>query len=296
MVNEMNLLQLKYFQKVAEIEHMTRAANELNIAQPSLSKVITHLEEELGVPLFDRVGRQIRLNQYGKAFLFQIEKVFVNLEDAKTQLRDMQGMEEQIIKMSFNNMYPFAKLIKEFTNLHPKTKFHQTIGSFSESRKQLLTGKIDLCISSPPLTGEDIECIPLIVEEIFLVVPRGHRFADRDSINLIETSGESFISLKEGFGIRDITDNYCRQAGFIPNIVFESQAAINILDLINANLGIAFLPIKLLEKSTRENLIMLHINDFTAERTTALSYMKNRYLPLAVMQFRDFVIKKYVGN
>lgn len=292
----MNLLQLRYFQKVAEAEHMTKAANELNIAQPSLSKVISLLEAELGTPLFDRIGRQIRLNQYGKAFLYQIEKAFINLEDAKTQIRDMQGMGEQIIKMSFNNMYPFAKLIKEFMNLHPKAKFHQTIGSFAEAQKQLLTGKIDLCISSPPLIGDGIECIPLIVEEVFLVVPKGHRFAHRDSINLIEAANESFVSFKEGFGIRDITDNYCRQAGFIPNIVFESQAAINIIDLINANLGIAFLPIKMIEKSTCENLVILHINDFKAERTTAISYLKSRYLPLAVTQFRDFLIQKYVGK
>ncbi len=292
----MNLLQLRYFQKVAEAEHMTKAANELNIAQPSLSKVISLLEAELGTPLFDRIGRQIRLNQYGKAFLYQIEKAFVNLEDAKTQIQDMQGMGEQIIKMSFNNMYPFAKLIKEFMNLYPKAKFHQTIGSFSEAQKQLLTGKIDLCFSSPPLIGEGIECIPLIVEEVFLVVPKEHRFAGRDSINLIEAAGESFVSFKEGFGIRDITDNYCRQAGFIPNIVFESQVAINIIDLINANLGIAFLPIKMIEKSTCENLVMLHINDFKAERTTAVSYLKSRYLPLAVTQFRDFVVLKYVGK
>ena len=127
-----------------------------------------------------------------------------------------------------------------------------------------------------------------------MVVPKEHKFADRDSINLTEAANESFVSFKEGFGILNITDNYCRQAGFIPNIVFESQAAINILDLVNANLGIAFLPIKMIEKSTCENLVVLHINDFKAERTTAISYLKSRYLPLAASQFKDFLIQKYV--
>jgi DNA-binding transcriptional LysR family regulator len=85
----MDLLQLKYFQTVARSEHMTRAAEELHISQPSLSKVISNLEEDLGVPLFERIGRQIKLSHFGKAFLSRVERIFLELEDGKRELSDM---------------------------------------------------------------------------------------------------------------------------------------------------------------------------------------------------------------
>lgn len=90
----MELLHLKYFQIVAKHEHMTQAAEELCISQPSLSKVVNRLEEELGVPLFDRQGRNIRLNAFGKAFLKRVERVFRELEDGKKEITDMNGLEQ----------------------------------------------------------------------------------------------------------------------------------------------------------------------------------------------------------
>lgn len=289
----MDLLQLKYFQAVARLEHMTRAAGKLHIAQPSLSKSIARLEDELGVPLFDRTSRQIKLNPYGKAFLQNVDKIFIQLDDGKRQLQDMKGDYDQTIRLTFNNMYPFASLIREYLDLYPDTKFHQTIGSFRQTRQQLQDGEIDLCITSTPLTGEGIKCIPLFSEEIFLVVPQGHKFAKRKSISLIEAANEPFISLKEDFGIRDLTEKLCLRAGFIPNIIFESQIAINIPDMVSANLGIALMPILKPEAYSERAFACLHIDDIDAYRTTALSYLEGHYLSASVLQFENFVINRY---
>ncbi|EST51510.1 LysR family transcriptional regulator [Brevibacillus panacihumi W25] len=89
----MDLLQLKYFQVVARLEHMTRAAEELHISQPSLSKMISRLEKHLGVPLFDRHGKQIRLNRFGKIFLNRVDRVFAELEEGQYELADLTGLE-----------------------------------------------------------------------------------------------------------------------------------------------------------------------------------------------------------
>jgi transcriptional regulator, LysR family len=108
----MNLLQLKYFLTVARCEHMTRAAEELHIAQPSLSKVISKLEEELGVLLFERVGRQIKLNHFGKAFLNRVERVFLELDNGKRELSDMSINESSYISIAANNIGPFFILLE----------------------------------------------------------------------------------------------------------------------------------------------------------------------------------------
>src|SRR5438309_3725141 len=96
----MDLLQLKYFQTVARLEHMTQAARQLEIAQPSLSQTIARLEEELGVPLFDRQGRQIRLNQFGRTFLRRVERIFAELEDGRRELADLAGLEQGRVSLS----------------------------------------------------------------------------------------------------------------------------------------------------------------------------------------------------
>ncbi|HBF39382.1 MAG TPA: LysR family transcriptional regulator [Firmicutes bacterium] len=286
----MDLLQLKYFQTVAKHEHITRAAEELHIAQPSLSKVITRLEEELGVSLFDRIGRQIKLNRFGKAFLQRVAKAFLELEDGKRELCDMQGNEKPVINLAFNNFYSFAKILTGYAKLYPQTSFRQTIGSTAKMRQQLLNGDIDFGIASPPIEGDSIESIPLFTEEVFLLVPHGHKFANCENIKLMEAAHEPFISLKEGFGLRDLTEGFCRQAGFTPNIAFESDIALNLIDLVNSNLGIALLPI--VQWSTLpENLpVALHITEPLCNRTTALSFLQGRYLPQAAKEFEDYLL------
>lgn len=89
----MDLLQLKYFQTVARLEHMTQAAKALSIARPSLSQTIAHLEDELGIPLFERQGRRIRLNAFGRALLLHVERLFRELDEARQELADLAGTE-----------------------------------------------------------------------------------------------------------------------------------------------------------------------------------------------------------
>lgn len=286
----MDLLQLKYFQTVAMHEHMTHAADELHVAQPSLSKAIGRLEEDLGIPLFDRIGRQIKLNQFGKVFLHRVERVFLELEDAKKELWDMQGNENEKVSIAVNNLYPFSKLLEGYLELYPHTSFRQTIGTTVKMQQQLQNGDVDFCISSLPIKGDYIKCIPLITEEIFLIVPYGHRFANRKSINLIEVANEPFISLPKGFSIRDLTETLCHQAGFTPNIIFESDIAANIINMINLNLGISLLPTSQWSGLQENKPFALHIIEPICKQTTSLSFVQDHYLSKAAKQFKDYII------
>lgn len=118
----------------------------------------------------------------------------------------------------------------------------------------------------------------------------------REKHFLIEAANEPFISLKEDFGIRDLTEKLCLRAGFIPNIIFESQIAINIPDMVSANLGIALMPILKPEAYSERAFACLHIDDIDAYRTTALSYLEGHYLSASVLQFENFVINRYKNS
>ncbi|HBE78533.1 MAG TPA: LysR family transcriptional regulator [Firmicutes bacterium] len=286
----MELNQLKYFQTVARYEHMSRAAAELHIAQPSLSKAISQLEQSLGVNLFERQGRQIKLNKFGRVFKSHVDRILLEFEDGKRELSDMMGNENSRVTVASNYLPAFPKLLKGFLELYPHTAFRHIIGSTAKMKQQLENGKVDLCISSPPIEGPFIECKPLFTEEIFLIVPEGHQFAERGSINLIEAANEPFISLREGFGIRDLTEECCRQAGFTPNIVFEMDIATKVAELVNLGFGVALYPIQPWNKLPTIHPIAVHIKEPNCSRTTGLSFVQNRYLPQAARQFKDYII------
>lgn len=290
----MDLLQLKYFQTVARLEHITRAADELHIAQPSLSKTISRLEEDLGICLFDRQGRQIKLNRYGRAFLRRVEQIFMALDEGKRELSDMLGNDNFKVSIASNNLSLFPKLLKGYLKLYPHVSFRHTIGTTAEMQLQLEKGDVDFCISSPPIEGPGIESVPLFDEEIFLIVPQGHKFAGRSSIKLIEAASEPFISLKEGFGIRDLAERYCRQAGFTPNIIFESDISTKLADLVNIGMGVALHPIPPWSDLPKVHPALLHIEAPVCSRTIGLSFIQGRYLLQAARQFKGYVINYFL--
>ncbi|HVU68056.1 MAG TPA: LysR family transcriptional regulator [Ktedonobacteraceae bacterium] len=291
----MDLLQLKYFQVVAQLEHMTRAAEKLYLAQPSLSQSIARLEEELGVPLFDRQGRRIHLNQFGRAFLKRVERIFLELEEGKREVADMAGLEHGSIALAVASTQPLPELLSGFLARYPRVRFRLfQQQSLTTVVQQLERGEIDLCISSPPIEQPGITWVPLLTEELFLLVPAGHRLAARDSIRLIEAAREPFICLKPGHGLRDLMDDLCKQAGFEPDIAFEGDETATVRGLVTAGLGVTFVAGKSWQSRTSDQpFAMLHIEEPVCQRTIGLAWLEDRYLSEASRRFREFVIEYF---
>ncbi|MEH7502175.1 LysR family transcriptional regulator [Neobacillus drentensis] len=285
----MELLQLKYFQTVAGLEHMTKAAEELQIAQPSLSKTISRLEEDLGVPLFDRKNRQLRLNEYGKLFLDRVNRIFLELNEGKREIaeRSEQGQSQITLAVSIPRVLP--ELLSSFLKQYPDIKFQQVLRSTTSMKSQLEKAEIDFCISSVPIEGTDIVWEPLMTEEIYLIVPPEHRLSRREEIVLSEVKNDPFISMNTGFGFRNLTDAFCHEAGFIPNIAFEGDEPGVIGDLVRQGLGIAFIPEISWIHHTNPFPNKLRIIEPKCQRTIGLGWSKRRYLSDAAQQFRQYV-------
>ncbi|WP_421383584.1 LysR substrate-binding domain-containing protein [Bacillus salacetis] len=291
----MELLQLKYFQVVAKHEHMTKAAEELQIAQPSLSKTISRLEEDLGVSLFQREKRQIRLNAHGKLFLKRVEKIFTELNEGKRELLDLSRNTEKSITLAVSISRLLPSLIQSFRQEHPDVRFQQFLESTSSMKTELEEGQIDFCISSLPVEGSDIVWEPLMTEEICLIVPPGHRFAGTSVIELQDMKDEAFISMNTGYGFRDLTDRFCREAGFEPHVAFEGDEPGVIGELVKQGLGIAFIPeIALLNQRGRFPH-KLRISHPDCKRTIGIGWSTRRYLSPIAIQFKEFV-KNYFAE
>lgn len=292
----MDLQQLRYFQTIARLQNMSRAAEELYVAQPSLSRAIARLEEELGAPLFDRLGRQIRLNQLGRVFLHRVEQAFAELEEGKREVADMAGLEQGLVGLAV--LYTVgAQLLPEilgaFRKDHPSIRFHLFQNGAHALINQLRKGEIDLCISFPKPEQSDIGWAPLRTEEIFLAVAPDHRLAGRGSVYLSEVAHDPFIGLKREYGLREITDHFCQLAGFEPRITFEGDEIVMVRGLVAAGLGVAFIPALALRNASEPTVSCLHISDFPCQRTIGLAWLQERYLTASVQLFRQFVIEYF---
>jgi DNA-binding transcriptional LysR family regulator len=292
---EMNLLQLEYFQTVARLEHMTKAAQELNVSQPSLSNTMARLEESLGVPLFVRQGRQIRLTSFGKQFLQRVNMAFFELEKGKREMEEMAAGDKGIISLAVTLPSALPFLLKEFLEIYPQAKFIQN-QAFSEKEiiSQLENQVIDVCISTFPIISPNIEWFPLVDDEIMLSVPHGHRLANRESIALSEVADEPFISITSEYYFRELTEKFCKQSGFEPNIVFEIAEAGVIQSLVELNLGLTFTPFSI-SKFSQLRSIQLHINEPVCKRTIGLAWHKGHFISRSVAQFIQFC-KEFFPN
>ncbi|MDH2364173.1 MULTISPECIES: LysR family transcriptional regulator [Priestia] len=288
----MELLQLKYFQTVAYTEHISKAAKQLNIAQPSLSLTIKRLEDELGTALFERKGRNIKLSSSGEILLKHVNRIFTEIENARMEIQSEEYQTSNTIRISISNSRFLSGLISEFICRFPETKIQQGIGVKSQIMTSLKKGEIDLGIAGHPIQDEEIETCVLVNEDIVLVLPSNHKHVGKSELGLREVANEPFISLANNEEYSTFTKELCKNAGFIPKNIFEVDSHL-LVEIIKVNQGVALLPISICKQL---KLNYTKIADFSPSYTVSLSWVRNKLLPSSVKNFRDFIISYFKDN
>jgi len=286
--------QLEYFKTVAQLQHITHAAQQLSISQPALSRSIAKLEEELGFPLFDRRGKSIFLNRYGQIFLQHVQRAMQEIAEGQKVITDLLHPDHGNISLSFlhslgPNMVP--SLISKFLTNNPDIQFKLYQGATNFLLAQLEAGEIDLCLCSPVAAKDTIQWEPLFTEELFVIVPTGHRLAKRSSIELSELKDEPIVTFKKDYGLRILADDLFREAGLQPFITFEGDEIITVAGLVEAKLGVALIPhVFGLDKI---NICFLPISKPTCQRMIGIAWTKGKYLSPAAQKFKNFVIHSF---
>ncbi|MEX8341001.1 LysR family transcriptional regulator [Clostridioides difficile] len=282
----MDLLHLKYFQTVARMEHITKASHKLNIAQPALSKTISSLEKELGVQLFDRKGRYIVLNEYGRLFLKRVDSILDLVESSKKELQDTSlenSGEVKILSPAAANVLP--SLLSNFRKLYPNITFNVSHTLPSSYKKS----DFDLYISSSFTKLNSENSITLTCEEILLGVSINHPLSLKDEVYLSEVSDENFIVITKGENYREVIDILCESANFKPKIAFESDSPYTIYALIKSLQGVGFICGKSWGLSQDPEIKLLHIKDIEFKRYLNLSWFSENYESKAVLLFKTFL-------
>lgn len=280
----MELQQLQYFLVAAQYEHITKAANSLKIAQPALSQSIKRLEAELNVKLFERKKGGIVLTKAGKLLVEEIKPFMKTLDNLPIKLAEAEKKQKQTIHLNvLAASILVTNCIISYKAKHPKINFE-----FVQSPTAI---DYDLCITaSLPKGGAASDQITL-EEKFFLAVPASSKYANYTEIELSEVSGEGFIMMADTRPIRNICDQFCLEAGFAPNIVFESMNFESVRSLISAGLGVGFWPEYSWESAEpSKNVVLLPIKGQECKRNIVIAYGEQASKSRIVKDFYDFLI------
>lgn len=279
---------LEYFQKVAELEHMTRAAKALHIAQPALSRTIQNLENELDVKLFDRQGRSIRLTRDGHILLKHADnflKEYAEMQQEFKDSRDLQQMTVRLFIQTATKLIP--SFLKEFKREHP-----EAIVELVNPNLAAQANEPDLFLYSSTNHIEKDNSIMLFRESLVMVLPKTNRHARLPYINLADFSAMKYIAPPRGFVLRDTLEFFCHKAGFTPKVVMESDNPETIREFVMAGLGIALVP-QMTWYNAFKDLAALAIGDIDCHRYLNLSWKTHGRLSLTTVLLREFIVDHF---
>lgn len=274
----MELKQLVYFKRLAECQHMTRAAERLGVTQPFLSRVITSMEKELGVSLFDHVGRGIRLNKNGEYFYTQVSEILKSLDAACQELKRMDEIAQNTsISIASNVGLYIPGLLEYMRKQAPEIHISYTTAPAEQLLELLDSQTVDFILCSPILRERvSIESRLVLLEECPIIYPPGHWLAQAKDVRLPDLRGESFVAVKKGYGIRDTSDQFFAQVGITPHYAIESTDTRGVWELVKSGCGLAFTSFTTMiyDPVLRENYITLI--EPHCQGTVGLSYLKSR--------------------
>lgn len=284
----MELYQLKYFDTVANYDNISKAAKELHVAQPSISRAIGLLEQELEVTLFDRNGKKILLNAAGRELQKRLRPVLVALENID---RDLAALNSEAHKSIRLNMFVaqcfLPDILVKFRKQHSNVNFQIT------ATRALDSYDLYVCGTTPDIYLEN--AVLLLNEEIFLAVPMGSPLSFSNEIDLNELTDENFILLSPGRTLRVISDRFFESLGFAPNISLESDSFYNVRELVSAGLGVTFWPEVSWGAIPEDKIKLLHIKSIIFRRNLFVVWPENSVLSEASLLFVQF-LKDYFQN
>ncbi|MFJ5232850.1 LysR family transcriptional regulator [Kitasatospora sp. NPDC088391] len=284
--------ELAQFAAVARLEHVTRAAQLLGMPQPTLSRAVARLEDELGVRLLARQGRAVRLTRAGRILLDAAERALAEVERGVEAAR--AEADPAAGRVAFGFLHTMGAdavpaLLRGFRAGHPRVRFQLVQDHVAAMLERLRAGELDLCLVSPLPDAPDLTARPLDEQRLFLTVPPDHRLAGRRRVRLAEVAEEPWVTVEQGYGLRHIVEGFCTEAGFAPRIAFEGEDVETLRGLVAAGLGVSLLPPALVP---RPGAVELEVTAPRTRRAIGLAWPAHRPLPPPAAAFRDFVLSR----
>jgi len=282
------LRQLEYFVAVSNELHFTKAAEKLNISQPSLSQQIRALEHEIGMPLFDRIGKKISLTEAGRILLSHSKKVFHEVEQAYAAIQDLNGLQQGKLTIgalltTVNYLLPPA--ILNFNALYPNIELSVLGLRTGEIREKLLQNELDIGITFLPVQDKEIISIPLYQNELTLVVPINHELTQHTTVTMGVLQKYPIILLPKNFFLTQLIRSHCQNFNFTPKPILEISTMESLIHMVSKGIGITVLPKPYIDFLQSNSIQAIKIKNPTATIEIGIIYRKDKYMCAATRMF-----------
>ncbi|WP_134686741.1 LysR family transcriptional regulator [Brevibacillus migulae] len=290
----MELRQLEYFMAVCEEMHFSRASEKLCTTQSNLSQQIKLLENELGVPLFDRMGKRIALTDAGKILLDQSRLVFSHIayaRDAIAEMKDIQGGSLTIGVLPGDADLLFNALLVKFHQTYPKLSL--SVIETTKIVEQVAAGTIDIGVTTTPPPDERITVVPLFHEEFALAVRTDHPLAGEREITFERLRDLKMVMFPPDHQVRQLISHYCLQSGFRLQPDIETTTLSSLLSLVEQGIGACVLPRLLLQSLGKKEIAVVSLVNPTPSQDICIVFRSDRYIGFAARAFMD-TLTRYI--
>jgi len=292
--NTMDIMHLRYFQAAAKTQKFTQAAELMHISQPAFSASLSKLERELGVHLFDRIGRRIQLNEYGKIYQKYVDQALEALDEGSRKLAEATTEKKRRFSLGTVSMRMIQEMLSDFQMAFPDiiVRRYEIMPKDVNSELHDSRGGSDIIVTASPGELDDTPgCRVIKREPLFVAVSKRHPLAGRGEVFLSELKGESFVSLPEGYSFRNITEDLCHAASFDVDILHECFHC-QLLNCVSDEIGISLVTESTMKqersRGANSNIAFLRLKDDNAFRSVVIRWDPNRELPEAAKLFLDF--------
>ncbi|MDP4096803.1 LysR family transcriptional regulator [Paenibacillus sp. P96] len=293
----MELRQLEYFAAVCKEMHFSRAAEKLCTTQSNLSQQIKFLENELGLPLFDRIGKRIALTEAGTILLEQTELIFERVDYIKRAILDLKKMEGGKLNIGIlpgDGDLLFDALLVDFHHTYPKLSL--TVTESTDVYEQVLAGKRDLGVTTVPDKPDDrIAVVPLFHEEFALAVRSDHPAAKLKAIPFEQLQQLKMVMFSQDHQITRIIQDYCQAKGMVIDNPIVTSTLSSLLSLVEQGVGTCILPRLLLDHLNREQVTAVTLLNPTPSQDICIIYRTDRFMGQAARLFID-VLQSYIQS
>ena len=283
----MELRNIKSFIEVADYKSFTKASEHSYLTQPSLSKAVKKIEEELHVQLFDRSTKQLQLTDAGQIVYQQGQKILANLSELDILLDELKNIVAGKIKIGIPpliGMLFFPDIASKFHEKHPKVSLNLVELGAKSVGKLVTDGMLDLGIIVMPENDDKFNIYPFFEDEFVLFLYDDHPLSQREFVMLEDLKDEMFILFSESFTLHDYVIQACEQKGFTPAVSYQSSQWDLIVELVSSKLGITLLPKIIFEKQSNDNVKIIPIENSTLRWRLGIITKKGAYHSLSLRE------------
>jgi LysR family transcriptional regulator, low CO2-responsive transcriptional regulator len=292
-MKQATLHQLQILEAIARHGSFTRAAEELELTQPTVSQQIKRLTQTIGLPLFEQLGKQIYLTAAGQEVLGASAIISEKFAELEIAIDELKGLKQGRINLvaSTTAKYFVPRLLGTFRRKHPEIELALHITNQEGVLARLAKNQDDLYFTGRPPSDLEIELRPILENPLVVVAPSNHPLAGKTNIALKELATEPFIFREAGSGTRSVVENFLAENRVAVDVVIELSSNEAIKQAIAGGLGISVLSQHSLDLETQNGLLtILNVEGFPIQRHWYVIYPTGKQLSVAAQTFLDFSI------